>query len=344
MIKIVSLCAILAILSFSCREETPERFIMTVKGPLPVSEMGQSLTHEHILVDWIGADSTGYHRWDRDSVISRALPYLEEIRQLGVHAFADCSPAYLGRDPFILMELSERSGLAIMTNTGYYGAVDNRFIPRHAWEETAGELAARWIGEYEEGIDGSGVRPGFIKIGVKEEGSLSALHRKLVEAAAITHKQTGLTIKSHTGGDIPAFEQIEILIEQGVSPSAFIWTHAQNGSTPKLIEAAKKGVWISLDGVNISSSREEGDTGNLSFYAGRLSALKDAGVLDQVLLSHDAGWYDAGEPGGGGYRSYTDIHIYLIPALRENGFTDDDIEQLISLNPSGAFEVRIRKH
>ena len=336
------LYTLMAVMLFSCRDKAPERIIMTVKGPVSASSFGPALVHEHVLVDWIGADSTGYHRWDRDSVIARTLPYLQEIRELGVKGFVDCSPAYLGRDPYILRSLSELSGLYILTNTGYYGAVNNRFIPAHAREESAEEIARRWINEFEQGIDDSGIKPGFIKIGVKEDCPLSDLHRKLVRAAAITHKQTGLTIKSHTGGDIPALEQIELLKQEGVSPSAFIWTHAQGGSPEKLILAAREGAWISLDGVNISSSDDPEGKGNLDLYLGRLGEMKNAGLLGQVLISHDAGWYDAGEPGGGGYRGYSDIHRYLIPALLEKGFSPEEVEEITTLNPSKAFEVRIR--
>jgi phosphotriesterase-related protein len=325
----------------SCTEKIPDSFIMTVRGPVPANEMGQWLSHEHVLVDWIGADSSGYHRWVKDSVIIRALPFLEEVRQLGVASFADCSPAFLGRDPFLLNQLSEQSGIHILTNTGYYGAVDNRFIPGYAWEESAEDLARRWIDEFENGIDGSGVKPGFIKIGVREQGQLSDLHRKLITAAALTHKATGLPIKSHTGGDIPAFEQMEVIQSAGVSPSAFMWTHAQNGSFEKQVEAAKAGAWVSLDGVNISAAGEN-NKGNLDWYVNRLTELRSAGVIDQVLISHDAGWYDAGEVNGGDFRGFSDIHRYLLPALRENGFSDEDINKLVISNPSRAFEVRRR--
>ncbi len=324
----------------SCRDENADGFVMTVKGPLPSAEMGQTLSHEHVLVDWAGADKTGYHRWDRDSVMDIVLPRLDEISSLGVTGFIDCSPAYLGRDPVLLHELSEKSGIHIITNTGYYGAVDNRFIPEHAYHETAEELAARWTDEFENGIGNSRIKPGFIKIGVKEDTLLSDLHTKLLRAAAITHRKTGLVIKSHTGGDAPAFDQINLLMEEGVSPEAFIWTHAQGGSMEKIIEAARTGVWISLDGVNISSVPGEG--GNMDFYLTRLTEMKEAGLLDRVLISHDAGWYDAGEPGGGGFRSYTDIHRFLIPAMHEKGFTKDDIDLIMTVNPSRAFEIKKR--
>lgn len=49
---------------------------MTVKGSIPVAELGKTLTHEHVLLDFIGAEESGYHRWDREEVISVMLPLL----------------------------------------------------------------------------------------------------------------------------------------------------------------------------------------------------------------------------------------------------------------------------
>ena len=330
----------LAILLVSCSEQSPQTQVMTVTGPIAPSEMGQTLSHEHVMVDWIGADSTGHHRWDRDSVVDRLLPQLKKIQKLGVESFVDCTPAYLGRDPLVLKRLAEETGLNILTNTGYYGAVNNKFIPDHARSETAETLARRWIDEFENGIDNTGIKPGFIKICVKVEGQLSKLHRKLIAAAGLTHQETGLVIKSHTGGDVPAFEQIDVLQDMGVSPSAFIWTHAQNGSLEKNLEAARKGAWVSLDGVNISHAEEK--EGNKDFYINRLKAFQEADLLDRVLLSHDAGWYDVGQPGGGGFRSYNDIHEFLVPALQENGFKENEIQTLLIDNPATAFKIQVR--
>ena len=340
--QVVYLSLALAMIMASCQQKTADPYIMTVKGPVSLSDAGFFLSHEHVMVDWIGADSTGYHRWDADSVIAVVLPYLQEISELGVNTFVDCTPAYLGRDPLILLELSTLTGLHLLTNTGYYGAANNRFIPSYAWDETAEQLASRWVEEAQNGIDRSGIRPGFIKIGVQFRDSLPELHEKLVRAAAITHRQTGLTIKSHTGGDHAAFAQLAIIQNEGVSPSAFIWTHAQGGSLEKQIEAAKMGVWVSLDAVNSTRGRDAERMGNLDWYVERLVDLKTAGVLDQILISHDAGWYNVGEPGGGRFRGYTDIHKYLLPALLANGFTQAEIDQLTIHNPARAFAVAVR--
>lgn len=104
--------------------------IITVNGAIEPQEMGLSLIHEHIMVDWIGADSTGYHRWNRDKIVERAIPFLEELKVYGVTSFLDCTPAYLGRDPYVLKNLAELSEINILTNTGYYGVRNNKFIPK----------------------------------------------------------------------------------------------------------------------------------------------------------------------------------------------------------------------
>ena len=130
---------------FSCVPEEPK--IITVTGEIPAYQMGKTLHHEHILVDFIGADSISYDRWNKNDVLEKVLPYLLEIKKLGYKTLVDCTPAYLGRDPQLLKTLSEKSGLYILTNTGYYSAVNAKYIPKHGFTETAEQLAARWIDE-----------------------------------------------------------------------------------------------------------------------------------------------------------------------------------------------------
>ena len=327
--------AVFLFLMVSCQPPEEDLQIMTVNGSIFSSDMGTTLMHEHVMVDWIGADSTGYHRWDRAGVVERVLPYFLEAGEKGVQTIIEFTPAYLGRDPFILKELSQRSGIQIITNTGYYGAVDNTFIPTHAYDESSEELAARWIEEFVHGIDGSELRPGFMKISVASEEPLSELHQKIVDAAAITHLETGMAIASHTIGDVPALEQIERLKINGVSPDAWIWTHAQSGSLEANLEAASEGAWIALDNVNAGAD-------NIEWYAQRIEAIKNEGFLDQILISHDAGWYDVGEPEGGDFRGYTDIFEFLLPELSKRGFSEDDIHQLLVNNPQWAFSLWVR--
>src|SRR6185503_377267 len=91
--------------------------------------------------------------------------------------------------------------------------------------ETAEQLARRWIEEARRGIDG--VKPRFVKIGVNR-GPLNEWDRKLARAAAITARETGLTVSSHTGDGSAALHQIQIFLDAKASPTQFVWVHAQN--------------------------------------------------------------------------------------------------------------------
>ena len=308
--------------------------VMTVRGPIQPAEMGVTLPHEHVMVDFAPAGEVGRHRYDLLEVVETALPYLMEIKDLGVDTLVDVTPAYLGRDPRVLQALSERSGLHLVASTGYYGAREDRHLPEHAFDETAEQLAERWITEWATGIDGSGIRPGVMKIGVDAQ-SLSDIDAKLVRAAAMAHLETGLTIASHTGPAQPALEQIEVLNEVGVHPSAWIWVHAHaEPDIDRHVEAARRGAWVEFDGVR---------PGTVDRHANLIVNMKRHRLLDRVLVSHDAGWYSVGEPAGGEFRGYTTLFTELIPALREAGLTDEEIDRLVRINPAEALRIRVRK-
>jgi phosphotriesterase-related protein len=302
--------------------------IDSVQCPIPAPELGITLVHEHVMVDFAGADQVNPDRYDAEEVFHTALPHLQRLRELGGRTLVECTPAYLGRDARLLRRLAEASGVRLVTNTGYYGAGNDRYLPAHAYTETVPQLADRWLRECEEGVDGTGIRPGFIKIGV-DAGPLSEVDAKLVRAAAIVHRRTGLTIASHTGPGVPAMAQIELLEEAGVSPSGWIWVHAQVERDTELHEAAaRRGAWVEFDGIG-PDSVEQHVTLSVN--------MKRAGLLDRVLVSHDAGWYHVGEPGGGSFRSYDALFTLFLPALHDAGFTEEEIRRLTVDNPRRAF-------
>lgn len=306
---------------------------MSVTGPIKGSALQFTLTHEHVLADFIGAKGYSKSRYDAEEVFNIALPFLKEVKKLGCATFFDCSPMYLGRDVLLLKRLAEASGLNIITNTGYYGAVGEKFLPPNAYTETAEQIASRWVSEWKNGIEGTGIKPGFIKTSV-DEGPLTSTQRKIVDAAALTHLETGLPIAIHTGNGAAAKEQLEILAARGVSPSARIWVHALNEkSIAEHIEAAKKGSWISYDGVNPESFEE-----NLKY----VKNMKKEGFLSSILVSQDSGWYNVGEPRGGNYKNYNFIFKAFIPALKEEGFTQKEVDTIFITNPAKAFAIHVR--
>jgi phosphotriesterase-related protein len=332
MAKSLIYISLLSIL-FSCAnppEEKEEAYFNSVTGSFPIDSLGLTLIHEHMLVDFIGADSVSSERWNRDSVAAKVLPFLLEVKKYGVRTILECTPSYLAKDPLLLKSLSEKSGIRILTNTGFYGAVGGKYLPEFVQTESPEQLAARWIAEFEHGIEGTGIKPGFIKISVNEADTLSEIDQKLVQAAGLTHQQTGLTIASHTGTWKTAVQEVRILQEMGVAPSEFVWVHSQNEPDfANYQTAAEMGVWISLDGIGWA----------IDPYVERLLFAKEKGFLDQILISHDAGWYDPAKPSGGEFQPFTNIFEKLIPILNERGFTEKDWNQLLVENPKRAFRL-----
>lgn len=318
--------------------------LVTVTGGVSAAELGRILPHEHVTTDFLGAEKLPTPRYDRDQAFDRILPHFQALRRRGVGLLVECTPAHIGRDVPLLRRLSEASGVRILTNTGYYGAVDNKYLPRHAHTESVEQLASRWMIEARDGIEGTGIRPGFIKLGTGS-GALPELHAKLLRAAARVHLQTGLTIAHHTGDGIAARDEVRILEEEGVAPSALVWVHAQNDAGPIQLELARRGVWISLDGFSLA-------TRNPERYRNLLLAHRDAGTLRQVLLSHDDGWAVGGEAptgseltlfGNGNPAPYTSLFERLLPELKTAGFGEEDLRRLTESNPAQAFALSVRQ-
>jgi predicted metal-dependent phosphotriesterase family hydrolase len=304
--------------------------IMTVSGPITPSAAGFTLPHEH-LMSTFGAASARYPYYDMDKLLSSVLPYLGYVKELGCRTIVDCTAAYFGRHPELLRQLATESGLFVLTNTGYYAAADDRYVPPHAFRESAEQVATRWVREWTDGIDETGIQPGFIKTAI-DDGSLSDIDRKLIRAAALAHAHTGLTIQTHTGDNWTAVQEIlAILRAEQVDPSAWIWTHAHHvRDQEQLVQTATSGAWISFDGLSSETAPH---------ILGLVIAMKKNGQLGRVLLSHDGDSYY----GDGACRPYDFLFTDFIPMLKAQGFSPAEIDELTVYNPGRAFTVRERK-
>ncbi|HEY5810707.1 MAG TPA: hypothetical protein VIT67_22240 [Povalibacter sp.] len=312
-----------------------KREIMTVLGRIRGRDMGVTLEHEHLL-----ASFQPYAEWarqplpyDRDEVVKLVLPHLQRIRELGCRTLVDATAVGLGRDAVLLRRLAQESGVHIVMATGNYAAFENRFLPPYVFSDSDTALAQRWIDEWEDGIGGTDVKPGFIKLGFNGT-PLSEVERKLIRAGAIAHLKTGLTIGAHTGPAVAALEELTILKEMGVHPSAWIWIHAQNEKNlASHVDAARSGAWVSLDGIGPDS---------IDAHVEMVLNLRKQGLLGRTLVSQDAGWYEVGKPQGGTFRPFDTIFTSFIPALRAKGVTQTEIDTVLVDNPATAFAIGVR--
>ena len=122
-------------------------------------------------------------------------------------------------------------------------------------------------------------------------------------------------------------------------PKALIWVHAQNDGGAIQLEAARRGAWVSLDGF--SAKRRDR-------YVEWLAAFRKGNLLHRVLLSHDHFWSVEGSDTvslklhSGGESPFQGIWTSLVPALRENSFSQDEIDQVTIKNPAEVFTLRRR--
>ncbi len=313
----------------------PEKksFVQTVLGPVPSSKLGTTLPHEHVMCDFVGADQTSRNRWDIEVVAMRMLPLLQQLKRRGVTGFIDCTPAYIGRDARVLKHLAKKTGLYIVTNTGYYGGADDKFVPKHAYSATEDQLAELWLREWQQGIEDTGVKPGFLKIGVDEVRSgsarLSAIDEKLVRAAARVSRQTGLAVTCHTGGGQAGLAATKIFVGEKADPRRFIVAHSDGHGLAINQTVADLGAWVSFDAIGRQTLESSLDLVRAMWakYAG------------QLLVSQDSGWYWVGEKNGGEIRDYNYISDTFLPALLKENNGQEMIRQLTVENPRRAFAI-----
>lgn len=301
---------------------------MTVNGAITLEAAGRMLVHEHVLVGFIEDGKLTPNDYIREEVIEKVLPHLLKLREVGGQTFMDCSPEYLGRDPYLLKELASLSGLHIVTNTGIYKAP---YLPSFVYTMTEQELAKVWIREAKYGIGESGVYPGFIKIAVNDN-RINETQQTILKAAMRASLETGLPIQCHTVGKDTILHLVELLNEVKFDYDRFTWVHAQTCPDMEVHRTlVEQGMWISIDSIK---------PGNYQHHVELLHQLKLLGVGERVLLSQDTGWFTVGEEHGGEISSYHYLFEEFFPYAAENGISSSWLEQCVTVNAFEAMRLR----
>lgn len=301
------------------------RYLYTTLGRLTADRLGMILPHEHVFVDLRTPDQPGYAQASEASVLALMVPQIEAIMALGVTALVECSTGGVGRRADLDLAVSRATGLPIVVPTGNYR---EPWIP--AWVRQADESALYdWmLAELETGIEQTGVLAGWIKLSAGDDG-ITPLEARILRAATRASVKTAALIGSHTIRGAVVMDQLDIIEAQGGSAERFVSIHTHAEPDFSLHKAiAARGAWIEYD--NIGSVPVEESVELI------LRAL-DAGLGDQLLISHDRGWYDPAQPDGGVPKPYTAVSTELIPMLRQRGVSEDSIVRLFHYNPFAAF-------
>lgn len=303
--------------------------LRTVTGLLDAEGAGRILEHEHILVGFIEDGKLTREDYDEEEVVAAIAPLLLEVKAAGGGTLVDCSPEYLGRDPYLLRRLSELTGVHLVTNTGFY---KKPYLPAFVYEVGERELAQLWTREALYGIGDSGVYPGFIKIALNDGAVIDETQLKILRAAMRTSLETGLPIQCHTIGPEVAMHAYEIMNDSHFDMSRFIWVHAQTFQDDDIYRRlADAGGWISIDSISMEKYRE---------HAALLARLQEIGIAERILLSQDTGWYNVGQPNGGTIRPYHPLLSEFIPAAAADGLNAHWLERCVTEHAFSALSIR----
>jgi phosphotriesterase-related protein len=301
--------------------------LITTLGPKNAEELGMILPHEHIFVDLRTWDQPGYAQAEARDVIALMAPEIAKAQAVGITAIVECSTIGVGRRADILKEVSKTTHFPLVVPTGIYR---EPWVPDWAHAASEEKLQEWMVGELTGEIEDSGVQAGWIKLSAGDDG-LTACETKILRAAAAAGMATNAVIGSHTIQGQVVREQLDIIEAVGCTPERFIWIHTQAEPDFDLhLEIARRSAWIEYDGIGGEEEMDEE-------YLQRILRVLDADLGHRLLLSHDRGWYDPAQPGGGTPRPFTHISEQFLPKLRAAGVDEETVRQMTHTNPFRAF-------
>lgn len=301
------------------------KVLHTTLGPKRADELGMILPHEHVFVDLRTPDQPGYAEAEAADVVRLMAPQIEAIKALGITALVECTTGGVGRRADFDLAVSRATDFPIVVPTGNYR---EPWIPEWVRTATEKELEAWMLRELTDRLDEADYRAGWIKLSAGDDG-ITPLEEKILRAAARAAVATGAVIGSHTVKGRVVMDQIDIIEAEGGRADRFISIHTQAETDFGLnLAVAERGAFIEYDNIGWV------DDGMLLPLVRKVL---DAGFASQLLLSHDMGWYDPAQPGGGTPRPYTHLSEVFLPKLRAAGVDEATLVQLTHTNPFEAF-------
>ncbi|MQF70233.1 hypothetical protein FIM12_07890 [SAR202 cluster bacterium AD-804-J14_MRT_500m] len=319
--------------------------VNSVLGAIDPNELGFTLTHEHISGSSAGFQVTYPEIVNADKVESLAIKDLKRAHQQGVTTIVDCSTYDIGRDVRLIEAVSRGSGVQIICATG-----SHLYVPRTFFESMfpwlapmpADDIANLWVREIEEGIEGTSVKAGIIKVATSDP--IRPSEELMLRAAARTHLRTGVPITTHTPMlSLVGEAQIRVLEEEGVDLTNVYIGHV-NSTLDKdyHLRLIDKGVWLGMDHFFPSGPPGTPDWEERSDF---IKDLIDSGHQDRIMMSHDWNFglqtghcLNAASPSRDEHPdAFLWISKSVLPRLRELGASESSITSLMVDNPRRFF-------
>ena len=339
--------------------------VQTVLGAIDPSQMGVTITHEHLVIDMTGysfapEEATLRGLWDRPYTMDLVGSYqdivwfnrdlmqlysereaLEEVRRFAVSGggtVVDTTNWDLGRSPDALARISRATGLHIVMGTSHYVPL---LRPPDMDERSEDSIFERIVSDVTVGVGDQLVRSGVIG----EVGNVHPLddnQRKVLRASARAQLETGAPISIHPGGvDESPMAILEVLAGAGADLGRVIMGHLDFAvRDPSVLrDVAGTGCFLEYDtvGAEDSGMRYMGAELRMPTDAQRLDALDylvAEGFGDRILLAQDVCFRKMHAASGG--RGFAHIVESIVPRLRARGYSRAQIDGFLIDNPARA--------
>jgi phosphotriesterase-related protein len=325
------------------------RPVPIVGGVVESSKLGRTLMHEHIFIRtpdlqeaWPGF--MGFA--DEDAVVADAHEKLKAIKASGIDTIVDMTVPGLGRQVKRVAKAVEGTGLNVIVVTGYYTYTDLPFPMKYNGpgrffntDPDDAFLVDLFVRDIEEGIEGTDIKAGVVKCCTDEPGVTPDIER-LIRAVAKAHLRTDAPIMTHTHAKSRrGLDQQRILREEGVDLSRVLIGHSnETNDLDYLTEMMEAGSYLGFDRCGLMVDQPLADQQET------LIELCKRGYHSQIVLSQDRHCYSDWFPEDGVLAMLPDwthgfVQQSLIPALLENGVSQDQVDQMMIKNPIDFFSA-----
>lgn len=255
--------------------------VMTVLGPVDVSELGYVDAHEHLFLRTPALP--GEEFWDEAKSIDEAAA----VRSSGIGTIVDLTPVGLGRRPTALAKLSTAAGVHVVAATGYHRSAhypawhwarevsDDVLLDILLTDLTAGMDDRDWAGPRPVPTT---VRAGIVKLGASYQ-RITTDEDRWFRAGAEAARRTGVPLAVHCEVGTAGHDILDRL-----APHRVLLCHLDRNPDLGLHrELASRGAFLVYD--TIGRIKYGPDSRILDLVEG----MADAGLAGQVCLGTDVG-------------------------------------------------------
>ena len=317
--------------------------IQTARGPIDAEQLGRVLMHEHVFIISPEMKDNVPEDWgDEDDRVADAVGRLNALKAVGIDTILDPTALGLGRYIPRIARVAEQTDLNIVVATGLYtfNELEHYWGRRTPGSGTNGSdpMVNLFVKDITEGVAGTSIKAGIIKCATDRPG-LTADVERVLRACAKAHRATGVSITTHTHAESKrGLDQQRIFKDEGVDLSRVVIGHCGDSTDLEYLEELiANGSTLGMDRFGIDGYQPT---------PVRVQVVADLcrrGHADKLVLSHDASCYLDWIPGEippSTMPNWNYLHISrdVLPALREQGVTEAQIDLMLVANPRRILE------